>query len=150
MKDGGALIWVLLLVVAVVVWIQFSQDDFFAPGPDTSGARKVAKPVWPQDKAGTVAIFGREYDEALVRGWFSKVDGRYCYRSGMVYAVGTAAGDLMGYDEFVAALKLGFFFPELDGAGTKSDGKTVILTHKPLRKRTRPSNSGQRSVRINK
>jgi hypothetical protein len=145
MKDGGVLIWVLLLIVAVVVWVQFRQQDFFSPGPDTSGA----KPAWPQDKAGTVAIFGREFDEPLVREWFSKVDGRYCYRSGMVYAVGSAPGEPMGYQEFLAALKLGFYFPELGGAGVKSDGETVILTHKHLRKKPRRANSGQTVVHVN-
>lgn len=147
MKDGGVLIWVLLVVVALVIWVQFNQQGFFSPGQNAGN--HPAEPAWPQERAGTVTVFGHEFDETDVRQWYSKIEGRYCYRSGMVYAVGTAPGEAMEYEQFLAALKLGFYFPELEGAGVKSDGEKVILTHEHLRKRPKPVHKNKTAVHIN-
>jgi hypothetical protein len=93
-------------------------------------------------KGRVVSNTDHKYNEALARQWFSKVDGRYCYRSGTVYAFGSVPGNPMTYEEFLVALKLGFYFPELSGTREKKSGdEGVILTRELLGRQTNSQGS---------
>ena len=61
----------------------------------------------------TVYAYERELNDAQLREWFARIDGRYCFRQGMVFSKGSAEGEPLSYERFVQALKMGFRFPEL-------------------------------------
>ncbi|MFH0952707.1 MAG: hypothetical protein V1873_00075 [Verrucomicrobiota bacterium] len=134
-KDGGVVIWVLVLLALFVVGVQLHHRGLL-PGQTRKQATKPCSP-FPPDKAGTVTIFGHEFSQADVEAWYSKVTGRYCWNDGAVFAVGTGSGQPLTYRQFVCALKQGFYFPELKGVGLKSEGERVVLTHESLSRHPR-------------
>lgn len=137
MKNGGVLVWVLFLVALLIVGAQWShygkakKRAAERTGPSTPSGKAFCTPVGTQSP---IIVFGREYSYEQVQSWFSKVNGRYCYREGTVYAFGSAPGDAFTFEEFVCALKQGHYFPELSGEGVKSDGEKVILQHTGFRR----------------
>lgn len=140
MKNGRVLIGVVLLVALIIVGVQLWHHAYLS-GRLSKQHRNItdySRPGFPKDKAGIVTVFGHEYSETQVQTWFSKVSGRYCYCDGIIYAVGTAPGKDITYEQFVCALKQGYYFPELGGEGVKSDGKKVILQHEGLSHKKKP------------
>lgn len=65
----------------------------------------------------TVYAYERELNDEQLRAWYARVEGRYSFRQGMVFASNTAEGEPLTFDRFVQAIKMGFRFPEL-GAST--------------------------------
>ena len=131
MKSGGVLIWVVLLIAVLVVGVQFRFHEKAAKRQATPeikpACQKTQATYIPEDKQGSIMVFGREYSENQVRSWFAKVDGRYCCRNGTIYPFGSAPGKAFTYKQFVRALKQGHYFPELAGEGVISDGEKVML-----------------------
>ncbi len=139
MRGGRAVIWVLLTASVVGIagvqlehqgYLSFKKKfPFVSWGAPSRAKHHVKHRERVTDKKGVVCVFGHEFKETAVRQWFQKVEGRYCYKEGIVYAAGTAPGYPLTYDQFVCALKLGYHFPELKGEGIQSDGEQTILVH---------------------
>lgn len=127
---SGAVSWVFLGLAVFVLGVQLHHRAV-CPVRPVAAARPAAGAPSP-DGSGLVTIFGHEYSESEVRGWFGQVCGKYCLCGGQLVPAHLAQGAPMTYEAFVRALKSGFYFPELKGAGVRSDGERVVLKHKPL------------------
>ena len=149
MKNGGTLIWILVAIVLFVVGIQWTHYKKMKgrmaeqPSPSIPSEKALCTPIDPQS---SITVFGHDYSYGQVQGWFSKVNGRYCYRDGTVYAFGSAPGNAFTFEEFVCALKQGHYFPELSGEGVKSDGEKVVLQHTGFR---RPAETSHKAYLTN-
>ena len=69
----------------------------------------------------SVYAFERELNDAQLRQWYARVEGRYSFRQGMVFASGTADGEPLTFERFVQALKMGFRFPELGASAPQAN-----------------------------
>lgn len=141
MSEKAVLAWLVVLVALLGTAVYVNQDRLFPmirPAPPPPAPTPAPKTT---DRPGVVTVFGHEYDESLVRSWYGKVAGQYGWSSGAVYAVDTAGTEPMTYEYFVQALKKGYYFPELEGAGVRSDGERVILIQKRLSRKSWPHGS---------
>lgn len=71
--------------------------------------------------AASAYAFERELNDAQLRQWYARVEGRYSFRQGMVFASGTADGEPLTFERFVQALKMGFRFPELGASAPQAN-----------------------------
>ena len=69
----------------------------------------------------SVYAFERELNDAQLRQWYARVEGRYSFRQGMVFASGTADGEPLTFERFVQALRMGFRFPELGAPASQAN-----------------------------
>ena len=69
----------------------------------------------------SVYAFERELNDEQLRAWYARVEGRYSFRQGMVFASQTAQGEPLTFERFVQALKMGFRFPELGAPATQAN-----------------------------
>lgn len=123
----GLIASTVLATAAIVATVQYRHHRAY---PDPAGLTADSKSS-VEVHSDYVWIFGKAYPTVQVQIWFSKVEANYCSYGDRLYKSGTVPGKPLSYDEFVLALQQGFFFPELAGAGVRSDSTNRTPNYVP-------------------
>lgn len=115
-----------LTAAAFVTMVQYEHHQEY---PLTPGHVEMKLGKTQTENPEAVWIFGHAYPPEQVQTWYASIEGKYCTYGDRIYSAGSVPGAPVSYPQFVLALQQGFYFPELAGAGVRSDGEREILSH---------------------